>query len=180
MADNPLNVAAYGAGPQRRQQSLERMFATLFRVFGAQQPLAALDGEALVGIAGIAPPGTCQPDTLQRLRFLPAMIAVGPRPAARVGRWLAAWGRRDPGQSHSHLGPVAVEPQLRGRGVGSELMRAYCRQLDEAAEVSYLETDKRQNVPFYQRHGYAVIAEAEVIGVPNWFMMRQPQRTDAR
>ena len=175
MRDNPLNVAAYGADPERRQRSLERMFTTLFRVFGAQRPLCALDGEALVGVAGVAPAGTCQPTAAQRLRFLPSMISVGPGPASRVGRWLAAWGERDPAQPHSHLGPVAVEPKLQGRGIGGQLMRAYCRRLDAAGEVSFLETDKRENVSFYERHGYAVIAQADVIGVPNWFMIRQLQ-----
>lgn len=177
MRDNPLNVAAYGEEPERRQRSLVRVFATLFRVFRAQQPLCALDGATVVAVAGIAPAGTCQPTALQRLRFLPSMIAIGPGAASRVSKWLAAWDERDPDQSHSHLGPVAVEPPLQGHGIGGQLMREYCRRLDLAAEFSYLETDKQENVPFYERHGYAVIAQADVIGVPNWFMIRRPQRS---
>src|SRR5262245_53874922 len=177
MLDNPLNMAAYGEDPERRQRSLERTFATLFRVFGAQQPICAVSPEGLVALAGIAPAGTCQATALQRLRFLPSMIAIGPRAASRVGKWLAAWGERDPGQSHSHLGPVAVEPSLQGRGIGSQVMREYCRRLDAGSQVSYLETDKRENVPFYKRHGYAVIDEADVLGVPNWFMIREQQRS---
>jgi GNAT superfamily N-acetyltransferase len=150
------------------------MFATLFRVFRAQRPLCALDGNTVVAVGGVAPPGTCQATALQRLRFLPAMVAVGPRGARRVSRWLAAWGARDPARAHSHLGPVAVEPALRGRGIGGELMREHARQLDAAGQRSYLETDKRQNVTFYERYGYALVGEAEVIGVPNWFMLREP------
>jgi ribosomal protein S18 acetylase RimI-like enzyme len=174
MRDNPLNVAAYGADAERRQRALERMFATLFRVFRAQRPLCALDGPTLVAVGGVAPPGTCQASALQRLRFLPAMAAVGPRDARRVSRWLAAWGERDPGRAHSHLGPVAVEPALRGRGIGGELMSEHTRQLDAAGQLSYLETDKRENVTFYERHGYRLVGESEVIGVPNWFMLRDP------
>jgi ribosomal protein S18 acetylase RimI-like enzyme len=174
MRDNPLNLAAYGADAERRQRALERMFATLFRVFRAQRPLCALEDNALVAVGGVAPPGTCQATALQRLRFLPAMVAVGPRDAKRVLRWLAAWGERDPGRAHSHLGPVAVEPALRRRGIGGALMREHTRQLDAAGQLSYLETDKRENVSFYERHGYALIGEAEVIGVPNWFMLRKP------
>src|SRR5262245_4560666 len=175
MLENPLNVAAYGDDPERRQRSLERTFATLFRVFGAQQPICAVSPEGLVAVAGIAPAGTCQATALQRLRFLPSMIAIGPRAASRVGKWLAAWGERDPGQSHSHLGPVAVEPSLQGRGIGSQIMGEYCHRLDAASEFSYLETDKRENVSFYERQGYEVIGETDVIGVPNWFMIREPQ-----
>jgi GNAT superfamily N-acetyltransferase len=174
MLDNPLNVAAYGEDPESRRRSLERMFALVFRVFRTQRPLCAHDGETMVAVAGVAPAGTCQAIALQRLRFLPSMAAIGPRAGARVANWQAAWGRHDPRRPHSHLGPVAVEPRLQGRGIGGLMMGEYCRRLDEAAEVGYLETDKPENVPFYGRHGFVVIDRAEVIGVPNWFMLREP------
>ncbi len=122
MRDNPLNVAVYGSDPARRQRSVERTFSTLFRVFDAQQPICALDGGTLVAVTGVAPAGTCQPSMLQRLRSLPSMIAIGPGPAARVLKVLAAWGERDPDQPHSHLGPLAVDPHLQGRGIGSQIM----------------------------------------------------------
>jgi ribosomal protein S18 acetylase RimI-like enzyme len=35
-----------------------------------------------------------------------------------------------------------------------------------------LETDKPENVRFYQRHGFEVIAEEEIYGVVNSFMWR--------
>lgn len=39
----------------------------------------------------------------------------------------------------------------------------------------HLETDKRENVRFYERFGHEVIGNHQVIGVPNWFM-RCPAR----
>jgi ribosomal protein S18 acetylase RimI-like enzyme len=178
MRDNPLHVAAYGADPERRRRSIERTFSTLFRVFGAQQPICAIDGGTLVAVTGVAPAGTCQPTTVQaqRLRSMSNLLAIGPSAAMRVTKWLSAWADRDPDQAHSHLGPLAVDAHLQGRGIGSKLMSEYCLRLDARREASYLETDKRENVHFYERHGYTVIAQADVIGVPNWFMVRQPQR----
>ena len=179
MRDNPLHVAAYGADPERRRRSIERTFSTLFRVFGAQQPICALDGGTLVAVTGVAPAGTCQPTTIQaqRLRSMSNLLAIGPGAAVRVAKWLAAWADRDPDQAHSHLGPLAVDAHLQGRGIGSKLMAEYCLRLDARCEASYLETDKRENVHFYERHGYTVVAQADVIGVPNWFMARQPQHS---
>ena len=55
-------------------------------------------------------------------------------------------------------------------------MDEYCLRLDARAQAGYLETDKQENVHFYGRHGYAAIAQADVIG-PNWFMICQPQRS---
>jgi hypothetical protein len=57
-------------------------------------------------------------------------------------------------------------------------MREYTRQLDETGQLSYLETDKRENVTFYERRGYAFVAQAEVIGVSNWFMAREPRTAE--
>jgi len=179
MRDNPLHVAAYGADPERRRRSIERTFSTLFRVFGAQQPICALDRGTLVAVTGVAPPGTCQPTAvqIQRLRSLSNLVAIRPAAAVRVGKWLASWGERDPDQPHSHLGPLAVDAHLQGRGIGSKIMNEYCLRLDARGDAGYLETDKRENVHFYERYGFAVVAQAEVIGVPNWFMIRPPQRS---
>ena len=76
------------------------------------------------------------------------------------------------GDDHVHLGPVAVDSHLQGQGIGSQMMREHCRRLDALRELGYLETDKPENVRFYERFGFEVIEEAPVIGVSNWFMRR--------
>ena len=73
---------------------------------------------------------------------------------------MSAWAKYDPAEPHSHLGPVAVDPELQGRGVGSMLLAEYCQRLDQRTMLSYLETDKSENVRLYQRFGYHVTAEA--------------------
>jgi ribosomal protein S18 acetylase RimI-like enzyme len=173
MRDNPLHVAAYGDDPERRLRSHARLTQGLFRSFPAQQPICAARDGALVGVTGVAPVGTCKPTASQRLRLLPTVIALGPRTAGRVGRWIAAWGERDPDEPHVHLGPLAVDAHLQGQGIGSRIMDEHCRRLDDAGELGYLETDKAENVRFYERFGFEVTDEAPVIGVPNWFMRRE-------
>jgi ribosomal protein S18 acetylase RimI-like enzyme len=92
-------------------------------------------------------------------------------------RWIRALGARDPEEPHVHLGPLAVDAHLQGRGVGSRLLAEHCRRLDASAEVGYLETDKPENVAFYQRQGFQVVDQADVIGVTWWFMRRPPRAT---
>jgi ribosomal protein S18 acetylase RimI-like enzyme len=57
-------------------------------------------------------------------------------------------------------------------GIGSKLMRVFCAQMDAAGEAAYLETDKSINVRFYERFGFEIVGEEQVIGVPNWYMAR--------
>ncbi|MGH2963060.1 MAG: GNAT family N-acetyltransferase [Solirubrobacterales bacterium] len=176
MRDNPLHVAAYGDDPERRLRCHARLMRGLFRAFPAQEPICATREGTLEGVTGVAPPGTCQPTAGQRLRLLPGTVALGPRTAGRVGRWISVWSERDPSEAHVHLGPLAVDARLQGQGIGSLIMREHCRRLDAAGEVGYLETDRPENIRFYERFGFAVIGEQDVIGVPNWFMHREPRQ----
>jgi ribosomal protein S18 acetylase RimI-like enzyme len=173
MRDNPLHVAAYGDDPDRRLRCHAALMRALFRAFDAQQPICAIRDGVLVGVTGVAPVGTCQPTGAQRLRLLPSVLALGPRTAGRVASWISTWARHDPDEPHVHLGPVAVDAELQGQGIGSLMMDEHCRRLDAAREVGYLETDKRENVRFYERFGFEVIGEEPVLGVPNWFMRRE-------
>jgi GNAT superfamily N-acetyltransferase len=175
MRDNPIHVAAFGTDPESRRRRLERLFGALFRIMTRQTPICALREGTMVGTTGIAPPGTCQPTTPQRLRFLLASVGLGPGSAARAGRWFGAWSARDLDEPHSHLGPLAVDAHLQGQGIGTRILIEYGRRLDAEGLVGYLETDKAENVRLYERHGFEVIGEQKVIGIPNWFMRRPPR-----
>jgi ribosomal protein S18 acetylase RimI-like enzyme len=179
MRDNPLHVAAYGDDPDRRLRCHARLIHGLFRAFPAQQPICATRHGAIVGVTGVAPVGTCRPNAGQRLRLLPTLIALGPGTAARVARWISTWADHDPNEPHVHLGPLAVDAHLQGQGIGSLLVQEHCRRLDAARDVGYLETDKIENIRFYERFEFEVVGEAPVLGVPTWFMRRTP-RSDGR
>ena len=178
MRDNPLHVAAIGDDPERRVRVMQRVFSRLLTLPG-RETFGAWDGDRLVGVADSTEPGRCQPSPRDRLRLAPAMVMAGTS-APRMSRWLSTWAKHDPDRQHSHFGPLAVDLDLQGRGIGSLLLSAYCRRLDEADLLAYLETDKTENVRLYERFGFAVTAEADVIGVKNWFMTREalPQASD--
>ncbi len=175
MRDNPVHVAAWGPDPERRRRIIERLFGGLFRVFTAQTPICVRRDGRIVAATGIAPAGTCQPTPRQALGLAPTIVRLGPRRASRTRRWIRAWTERDPDEPHVHLGPLAVDAHLQGQGIGTVLLAEYCRRLDAAREVGYLETDKAENVRFYTKQGFETIEEAEVLGVPNWFMRRAPR-----
>jgi ribosomal protein S18 acetylase RimI-like enzyme len=178
MRDNPLHVAAFGPDPERRLRVTTRLFTALFETFQGQEPFGLRRDQVLVAATGVGPPGHCpnRPTAGQRMRLTPTVLSAGPRTAARMANWMKAWADHDPEEPHSHLGPLAVDAHLQGQGIGTVLLREYCRRLDAAGQVGYLETDKAENVRFYERGGFGVVGEAEVIGVGNWFMRREPNR----
>jgi predicted N-acetyltransferase YhbS len=108
----------------------------------------------------------------------PAMLkGFGLRSALNVGSWLGSWATHDPSEPHVHLGPIAVDPEAQGRGIGRHLMQRYTRELDCAGWAGYLETDRPENVAFYERFGFELIETSSVLAVPNYFMLCEAHKT---
>lgn len=78
----------------------------------------------------------------------------------------------DPSEPHWHLGLVAVESCLQGKGIGTAMLNAFCAVVDNTGAHACLETDKHGNVGLYQRFGFSVVGSVQVLGVPNWFVLR--------
>ncbi len=177
MRDNPTHVAALGEDPGRREKRVRRIFSRVLPVMGHFDHLliARHPDNTILGVLGMAAPGRCQPNAKQRMQLTCGLLPLGPRALSRSLRWVGTWEKRDPDERHWHLGPVAVDAHLQGMGIGSKLMRVFCAQMDAAGEGAYLETDKPENVDFYERFGFKVVGEEEVIGVPDWYMARSAE-----
>jgi ribosomal protein S18 acetylase RimI-like enzyme len=177
MRDNPLHIAALGEDVVARQRGLARLFGSAASVLHwDRQMLAARDAAGtIVGVCGMALPGRCRPSASQRLRMLPAMVGLGPSAAGRVTQWMGAWAHHDPAEPHWHLGPIAVDDGLQGRGIGSRLMETFCAKVDADGAAAWLETDKAINVQFYERFGFETVAEEPLLGTTSWYMIRRPR-----
>jgi ribosomal protein S18 acetylase RimI-like enzyme len=175
MRDNPLHGAVCGENSEVRARRIHRLFAGAFVVLGLHRHVLAArnaDGN-IVGVIGMLASGECRPNIAQQLRLLPRLFSAGPLATGRAANWMGTWAKHDPEVRHWHLGPGAVDAHLQGMGVGSRLMRVFCAKMDAAGEDAYLETDKPENVRFYERFGFEVVGEERVIGVSNWFMLRR-------
>ncbi len=179
MRDNPLHVRVFGTDPRRRQRRLLVFLRQLVAYIEANGDVLGsyVQGE-LVGVLGMMEPGRCRPGLMDRLRIA-GVVAASNRPAGmlRIGRWLSAWARNDPADPHWHIGPLAVLPAHRRRGIGRGLMLRCCRRMDALAARAYLATDLPINVAFYETLGFVVIRQESVLGVPNWFMIRPSTRS---
>lgn len=120
-------------------------------------------------------------------RILAAGLGMAP---VRIGirrtlalRALADHLARDVPPGADVLEAVAVDPALRGRGIGTSVLR---ERLARADRPVALHTQAERNVRFYGRLGFAVTVEEEldVLGtpVPSWTMLMPPRSSpgDAR
>jgi len=169
------------ATPNRRCRALTRFFVpVLHGLYQRGLILGAFRDGSLVGVCGVARPGLCQPTSLEKLSVIPSVVFGNPLGTPmRLLKWAGEWARRDLAEPHWHLGPVAVDSHFQGHGIGGAMMADSCARMDGCGELSYLETDRFENVRFYERFGFTVTAESEILGLPNWFMSR-PSRNGGK
>jgi GNAT superfamily N-acetyltransferase len=82
-----------------------------------------------------------------------------------------------PHEPHWYLATLGTDPEVQGKGIGSALMQPALERCDAEGWPAYLESSKERNVPFYARHGFAVVREIPLPGGgPHiWTMWRTPQ-----
>ena len=174
LADSPTSVAIYGEDRLDALAGLHRELSTFFDVLPTPQ-MGALVGGCVVAVAGMAPPGGCIGAFMgaHALDLMPTSVPPVGDPARAHVFW-AQWAAADLAQDHWHLGPVGVEPGLQGRGIGGAVMRALCEWLDDGRHLAWLETDKPRNVTFYTALDFEVAGQSTILGVPTWYMRRDP------
>jgi GNAT superfamily N-acetyltransferase len=173
-ATNPIHLAVYRDKPMIAER-MQITFEGALKYGPGKWFVSELDGQT-VGAMRIIEWPDCQG---MSLREMPSVLraAEGLGPLVREIEHIRAWKKHHPRQPHWHLGPIGVAPEIQQGGVGSHLMRFYYDLLDKEAIAGYLETDRAENVPFYQRFGFKVVEEEVVVGVKNWFMVR-PAKSD--
>jgi len=152
------------------------MFQSTFRgmLDGARVAGVRLGGTVL-GVAATEHPGNCIASLLPpQFRVLdpPGPGATDADRFLHMGSILAAHDLPEP---HWHVGPVSVEPEFQGRGIGRSAVGLLCAEFDQYGRLAWLETDKPENVRFYIGLGFEVAEETEILSARNWFMRRDPR-----
>lgn len=174
LQDDPATVASYGDDPLVRLTHTYGLFLELFERTVAPQH-GALCGGCVLAVAGVLPPGTCVGALMAP--YVESTLARAEPPLGdplRPMKLWATWAAHDLQEEHWHIGPVGVEPGYQGMGIGRAVMEALCLDLDDHGQVGWLETNKERNVGFYSALGFELVDEAVALGVPSWFMRREP------
>lgn len=105
---------------------------------------------------------------------LRALLTQGLTVRRRWGRVFEHLDRLHPQGPHWYLATLGVAPDLQGRGIGRALLRELLTHADDGQNACYLETDRPENLAFYEAAGFSVERESQVLGVRIWHMRRPP------
>ena len=82
--------------------------------------------------------------------------------------------RVHPREPHWYLGLLATRRGAQGSGAGSRVLTRTLALVDAAGLPAYLESTNPRNVPFYERHGFAVTGEEVLPDGPRLTCMTRP------
>ena len=145
--------------------------------YGQRYGYVRQSGEGRCVAIWIPPGEPMSPVRMIRCGMLTVPLRTGLRPLARFGGANAVMDKihkRHMSGPHWELLIVAVDPELQGRGRGSDLVRDGLARADESGLPCYLNTNTPANVPFYERLGFTVLEQATLGkgGPPAWAMSR--------
>lgn len=180
--DDPMTLYLLPAEGQRAK-AIGTMFAAGVRLGFANGEVWTTPGSVEGAAVWVAPGRAEFSDEQMGEAGIDRMAeAFGPEAMERFGMLMAAMGEQhaaNMGESpHWYLLILGVDPPRQGQGVGGDLLKPMLARLDELNLPAYLETMKTKNLPFYQRHGFEVVSEADVDGTLHfWCMRRDPRQS---
>jgi len=173
--DDPAMTWLFGDRDGPRLRRLRRWFAAEARRH-ARHGGTVLTADGQPGGAFWDAPDRWRTTWPAVLRAAPLMLrAIGPR-IPRALRGLGMLESAHPREPHWYLSVVGTDPAEQGKGVGTALISPMLDRCDEAGLGAYLESSKPENVPYYQRFGFAVTGQIDLPdGPPLWPMWRAPR-----
>lgn len=175
--DDPVSVAVYkNFPPIKRERALTVDFSVeLLLCIRKGYPIEVNEQGRLVAAAVIYPPGIYPlPAYDQWLILLKSILANGWYDIRGYIKWLDEVDKVHPNEAHFYLEYLGVDPEYQGRGFGSSILQHLSNRADERGVGCYLENANPRNLALYQRFGFQIIGEKEIIGIPSWFMWRPP------
>ena len=165
-----------------RNRGLAIFFRAMLRHLGPKARLVTVrdDQDRVVGVAAWVTTGGYPQPILTQLAQIPGTLrALYRRPRALVDGqfYLNAIAKAHPKDEHWYLFLLVADPEFQRRGIGAALLDDALTLIDEEGVAAYLETQKHENLAYYQRFGFSVTDTlTPVKGGPPLYCMRREAR----
>jgi len=141
----------------KRAAGLERFFYWLLSVRAIPFGQVWMAEDASAAAAWLPPnvPATAG-GLMDQLELLPMFLRLCGFPRLSRGQAMAdAMEKNHPHAPHFYLAFIATAPRFQGLGLGSALLEATLKKIDETGMPAYLENSNPKNARLYERAGFA-------------------------
>ncbi|HZR44711.1 MAG TPA: GNAT family N-acetyltransferase [Ktedonobacteraceae bacterium] len=173
---DPLSIYVYPEGAERISR-LPLLFSIPLRYCSRYGEITTTP--EITGAACWLPPGSTTMHMGQMLltgalTSIFKMGSPGLKRLAIVDDYTRNMHQRCITEPHWYLMVLGVDPKRQGQGIGSKLLSAGIERADASGLPCYLETMNPDNVPLYQKFGFAVANEGDIpdSNVHVWGMVR--------
>jgi len=173
---DPFSVYVYPDEAKRRR-SLPLMFSIALRYTLRYGEITTTPD--ITGAACWLPPENTTVDIHRLLRIgaLTTSLQLGLPELLRLNdaeAYMKSTHKRCSAGPHWYLWVLGVDPRLHGQGIGGTLIRTGLERADASGLPCYLETMNTNNVPLYQKFGFAIASEGDIPGssLRMWGMVR--------
>ncbi|CAM5241950.1 GCN5-like N-acetyltransferase [Streptomyces spiroverticillatus] len=175
--DDPMMLSFF-TDDATREDSLARYFSTLFT---RQYVLHGLC-ERTDAAAAFWVPAEAQEKAVPDAATIEVLTGILGERAAQFGAAVETAAHHAPQEPHWSLALIGADPEARGQGHGSALLRSGLAQADAAGQPVYLESSKPTNIPVYEHFGFRVREEFDLPGggPTLWGMWREPQEATGK
>jgi ribosomal protein S18 acetylase RimI-like enzyme len=163
----------------KRAQALEQFFFWLLKTRAI--PFGETWMSDGVAAAWLPPDAPASPGGFfEQLRLMPMFVRLCGFPRLARGSAMGdAMEKNHPRDRHFYLAFIAVAPRLQGIGLGSAMMEANLRRIDETSVPAYLENSNPKNTRLYEHFGFMTRRNIAPPGAPPLMAMWRPGQTIA-
>lgn len=156
----------------RRQRLLFERVLDIYDTHGAVFTTDEQGGAALWD-----PPRDGGPSLVELFSFVVRVLPVFGARALRIAQGMAPMATLHPEEPHWYLSILGTDPAVQKSGVGTALLRPILARCDRDGTSAYLEASRIENVPYYERFGFEVVAPlAMPRGGPVVYRMKRAPR----
>jgi len=162
-----------------REVRQRRLFERVLAIYGSHGVVYTTSDSA--GVAMWDPPREGGPSVVELLAFVFRVLPVFGTRAGLIARGMAPMATLHPEEPHWYLSVLGTDPSRQKSGVGTSLIRPVLDVCDRDGYAVYLEASREENVPYYQRFGFEVVAPlAMPKGGPVVYRMKREARAARR
>ena len=164
--DNPMNIEIHGPSPTKRVRANRAGLRSLVLDLALETETRVIyyNGKVAGGFVAAAP-GVRTVSSPSLRRQFGCFIHQGARAMDRWGQVNRSLSTFRPARDHWYLSVLGVAPDLRGRGLGRQLLAGLFALSEQRPAPIYLESDREASVGFYRAHGFEDRREERVHGV---------------